>query len=230
MEITNGIHIIPGTVANSYLIIEPSGLVLVDTGLPGNAGKILRYIESLGYSTQDIKHIIVTHADDDHYGSLAELAKKTGASTYASAIEAESILQGLSSRPLKLNRIQKMFFNIIHPFIRAKSVKINHKLDHGQTLQILGGLQVIFTPGHTPGHISLFCPSQGILFAGDSMRSNGEKLIPSEGLNTWNEEIALDSVRKQSELGARIVCVGHGPVVYEADEKFPNLNGIVKNN
>lgn len=93
----------------------------------------------------------------------------------------------------------------------------------GQALPVLGGLQVVETPGHTPGHVSFFSPSAGILFAGDSMVSENTGLRPSRGFNTWDEARALESVRKQAALGAAIVCAGHGPVVTQAAGKFPGV-------
>lgn len=223
MEITRGVHLIPGITANAYLIIEPNGLVLIDTGLPGSSKKILKYIQSLGFEPENIDHILVTHADDDHYGSLAKLQALTGAQTYASPKEARAIIVGKSSRQLRLNGIKKALFGIVQRFIRARPAAITSELADNQVLPFVGGLQVLSTPGHTPGHLSFYCPSQGILFAGDSMRSTGEYLTPSVGVNTWDEQEAKISVIKQSRLGARIVCVGHGPVIYEARTKFPGI-------
>ncbi len=227
MEISTGVHIIPGTMANSYLIEEGTGLILIDTGLPGNSRKILNYIESLGYQAVQIKHIIITHSDDDHYGSLAMLKAKTNAVTYAAEAEAKAIAKGTSSRTLKITGVKKILFRFVKPFVRARSVKIDIILQDGESLPFLGGLIVVKTPGHTPEHIALFSPCQGILFAGDAMRSTGEDLVPSQGMNTWDEEEAIISVKKLARLGARIVCVGHGPVIYEAQDKFPNFNGHV---
>jgi len=85
----------------------------------------------------------------------------------------------------------------------------------------LGGLQVLETPGHTPGHISLFSPAVGVLFCGDSMVSNEKGLLGSRPGITWDETKARESERKQAGLGARIVCSGHGPVVMDAAGKFP---------
>ena len=96
-----------------------------------------------------------------------------------------------------------------------------HIIAEGQTLPILGGLQVLETPGHTPNHISLFAPTAGILFCGDSMVSDETGLHGSRRGVTWDEARARESERKQAGLGAKIVCTGHGPVVKDAGGKFP---------
>ncbi|MEK7786214.1 MAG: hypothetical protein AAB658_12450, partial [Chloroflexota bacterium] len=57
--------------------------------------------------------------------------------------------------------------------------------------------------------------SAGILFVGDSLVSQGDKLRGSVGMNTWDQDKANAAVRAQAALGARIVCAGHGPVVMD---------------
>jgi glyoxylase-like metal-dependent hydrolase (beta-lactamase superfamily II) len=91
----------------------------------------------------------------------------------------------------------------------------------GQTLPVLGGLRVVETPGHTPGHVSYFALSAGILFVGDSLVSEKNGLRGSTGMNTWDQAQADRSVRKQAALDAKIVCAAHGPVVMNA--RFPQL-------
>ena len=89
MEIIPNVHLIPKTVANPYLLIDPDGLTLIDAGLPGSHKKILRYMAGLGYAPGDLKRILITHADYDHVGGLARSKKATGARVYASPVEAQ---------------------------------------------------------------------------------------------------------------------------------------------
>jgi glyoxylase-like metal-dependent hydrolase (beta-lactamase superfamily II) len=98
---------------------------------------------------------------------------------------------------------------------------VDERLADGQVLPVLGGLRVVATPGHTPGHISLYAPAVGVLFVGDSLVSERDGLRPSRGANTWDEAQALESVRLQAALGAHVVCPAHGPVVNNAIGKFP---------
>lgn len=222
MQISQGIHQIPGTVANVFLIVESDGLTLIDCGLPRSADRILGYVQSLGRQARDIRRIFITHADDDHYGSLAELQAASGAQVYASELEAQAIARGAMSRPLKLNAALRVVFALSRPFMRAKPCTVHQTVKNDQCLNHLGMLKVIETPGHTPGHVSFYAPSQGILFAGDSLRSAEGRLLVSSGVNTWDEGVARASARKQATLQPRIVCVGHGAAVYNAAEKFPD--------
>jgi len=223
MKIIDNVFVVPGVVANPYLIIDMDGLTVIDTGLPRSHKKILAYVASLGKSSRDIKRIIITHADFDHIGGLAALQAATGARTYASRIEADAIAEGKSSRAIKPTgfSLRRVLFGLISPFMKAAPVQVDEILAEGDTLPVLGGLRVVETPGHTPGHISLFAPSTGVLFCGDSMVSDANGLQGSRPGITWDETKARESERKQAALSAQIVCSGHGSVVTDANGKFP---------
>jgi glyoxylase-like metal-dependent hydrolase (beta-lactamase superfamily II) len=222
MEVTTNVHLIPSFIVNVYLIIDPDGLMLIDTGLARNGKKVLKYILQLGHSPQDLEHIVITHADGDHMGGLAALKAVSGATAYAHPIEAEAIASGCMSRELKLSRLAKWLLAPT-PWFNVTPASVDEVVTDGQVLPALGGLRVVETPGHTPGHISLFAPSAGILFTGDSLVSEGDRLIPSRKLFTWDQVQALESVKKQAALGAHIVCPAHGPVVKDASGGFPEV-------
>ncbi len=224
MEIIANVHLIPNVVANPYLIIDPDGLTLIDAGLPGSHKKILGYIAGLGRSPSDLKRIIITHSDMDHVGGLSAIKKSSGARIYASAIESDAMSKGSSSRKVKpRNFFRKLLMSGAGRFMRAVPIQADEILSEGQVLPVLGGLRVVETPGHTPGHISFFSPSTGILFTGDSIVAREGGLVRSLQALTWDEAKADESARKQAALGARIVCSGHGPVVMDASEKFPKV-------
>jgi glyoxylase-like metal-dependent hydrolase (beta-lactamase superfamily II) len=223
MKIIDNLYVVPGVVANTYILADKDGLTLIDTGLPRNEKKILAYLAGLGESARNVKRILLTHSDLDHVGGLAGLAAATGARTYASQIEADAIAAGKPSRKARPPGFsaRRLLFRLLSPLFKAKPFQVDEILVEGQTLPVLGGLRVVETPGHTPGHISLFAPAAGVLFCGDSMVADGNGLRGSRPAVTWDEVLAKESVRKQARLGARIVCSGHGPVVQDAAGKFP---------
>lgn len=225
MKITDNIYVVPEVIANSYILTDPDGLTIIDTGLPYSEKRILEYITSLGRSAQDISRILITHADLDHYGCLAALQKVSGACIYASRLEATSMAKGQSSRPVYRSidtAFKRFMFALMSRLMKATPIQVDEILTEGQVLPVLGGLRVVETPGHSPGHLSYFLPSAGILFCGDSMRSDGKRgFRASRSRNDWDPALASVSVRKQAELGAKVVCPGHGPVIWEADRKFP---------
>ena len=223
MKIIDNVFTVPGVVANPYILVDTDGLTVIDTGLPRSEKKILAYVASLGKSARDVKRIILTHSDLDHVGGLAALQKATGARTYAGKIEADSIAAGKPSREINPSgfSLRRILFTLMRPFFKATPFQVDEILTDGQTLPVLGGLRVLDTAGHTPGHISLFAPAVDILFCGDSMVSDEEGLHGSRSGVTWDDAKAKEAVRKQSALGARIVCSGHGPIVMDATGKFP---------
>jgi glyoxylase-like metal-dependent hydrolase (beta-lactamase superfamily II) len=85
----------------------------------------------------------------------------------------------------------------------------------------VGSLQVISTPGHTPGHIALFDTRDGSLIAGDAFQTRAgiavsgviRPLFPFPAMATWNRPLALDSARKLRDLNPSRLAVGHGDVL-----------------
>jgi glyoxylase-like metal-dependent hydrolase (beta-lactamase superfamily II) len=223
MEVIDNVHCIPGTIVNCFLIVDADGLTLVDTGFSRNAKKILKYIIELGHKPSDLRRILITHSDSDHIGGLASLKEAIGARIYSSEIEAKAIAEGHSSRETKASGLTRIQFAITRIFFKVKPGTVDEFLTDSQQLPILGGMRVVATPGHTPGHISFFAPTAGILFAGDSLTSANGKLYGSRRVYTWNQEKANASVRLQAALGPKIVCVAHGKVVMDAIGKFPKV-------
>ncbi|MGZ6315854.1 MAG: MBL fold metallo-hydrolase [Anaerolineales bacterium] len=216
------VHLVPNIIANPYIIMDPDGLTLIDTGLPGSDKKILQYMRERGFSAKDLVRIIITHSDVDHVGGLAALQRASGARVFASAIEAAAIAKGEPSRRIRPARLgRRLFMAVVRRFFKAKPLQVDVILREGQKLDVLGGLEVLETPGHTPGHISLFSPSTGILFVGDSIVSRDTGLAGSLPANTWDQAKATESVRRQAALGAQVICSGHGPVVKDAVGKMP---------
>ncbi len=221
MEIIPNVHLISNGFVNVYLIVDPDGLTLIDAGMAHNGKAILNYIAGLGHSPGDLRRILVTHADPDHVGALAALKAASGARIACGPDEAEAIAAGRSSREVKPSPLLRPLFGLLMLFFKTVPAPVDDLLADGQVLPMLGGLRVVATPGHTPGHISLFAPAADILFTGDSIISQGDRLYPSRPANTWDATLAQASARAQATLGATIVCPGHGPVVTDAAGKFP---------
>jgi glyoxylase-like metal-dependent hydrolase (beta-lactamase superfamily II) len=221
MEIIPNVHLIPNGFVNVYLIVDTDGLTLVDAGMARNGKAILDYIAGLGCSPADLRRVLVTHADPDHVGALAALKAASGARIACNSAEAEAIAAGRSSRKIKPGPLLRPFFGLISLLFKTVPATVDDLLADGQVLPVLGGLRVVATPGHTPGHVSLFAPAAGILFTGDSIISQGDRLYLSRPANTWDAALAQASAKAQAALGATIVCPGHGPVITDAAGKFP---------
>ena len=211
MEIYPGVYRIQQMFVNLYLVAGPDSLLLVDTGLGGSRARILSAIQEAGKKPADLKNIVITHADGDHFGGLNELQHITQATAWAAPAEAEAIRRGASSRQLNPNGgLLRMLFRLAAPIFKSRPARIDSLLAEDQTFNVLGGLQVVATPGHTPEHTSLFSPSTGVLFAGDSIQVVDGAPQPSGAGNTWNTQKAAESFERQMALKPALILAGHG--------------------
>ena len=158
MEIRPGNHQIPGLKwSNAFLLMEDSGLTLIDGGIPGDGSKVLNYISRLGHSPQDLQRIILTHSHPDHSGPMKELSRLSGASitihrsdTRYRAKTGERWLHYPGQPPAFDWNLS--FFRRIH---------VHETIEDGQVLTVMGGLQMLHTPGHTPVAFTSICPNTG---------------------------------------------------------------------
>lgn len=204
--------VVPNGISNQYIVPGNEGFLLIDTGLRSNYTNLVNFLSRQRISAQQLKMVVITHADGDHFGCLDLLVSNSTAklSTASSEIEAAAIGKGESSRPLKAKGLQKFILDMTIPLFSSKPVKITKILLPGEILPFLGGLKVLDTSGHTPGHISLWSESQKILFSGDSIRIQNGVPSPSSGVNTWDEGLAVRSFEMQIALDPAIIYGGHG--------------------
>jgi glyoxylase-like metal-dependent hydrolase (beta-lactamase superfamily II) len=157
---------------------DKEGATLVDTGVPGSHVAIEGHLGRLGLGWKDIRRVIITHQDIDHIGGAAAVVKASNAEVLAHADDIPYI-QG--ERPLlKMDpkRIEAMIQalpteqrdRVRDLFLHPPTVRVDRALADGETLHLRGGIVVIHTPGHTPGHISLFLPADRLLISGDALR------------------------------------------------------------
>ena len=214
-EISTNVYQIPTRFVNFYLIAEPDSLTLVDTGVAEDGvQRFLRAIAHLGRRTSALTRILITHADPDHYGSADELRRLTGARVCASAPEAEAMARGTMSRPIRGNPLMRGLFSLlVRLLMPTRPTPVDEILIPGQTLPVLGGVRVIASPGHTPGHLSFYVPDLRLLFVGDSLQAPDGVAKPAPALVTWDAQRSRESICAQAKLGAEIVAPGHGEVL-----------------
>ena len=199
---------------NLGLILDAEkGATLVDTGLPGQEGLIEAGVSEARVTLGELRNLLLTHQDLDHVGSLNALKQKTGAKVFASAVEAPYIQgdkPGYKTPPPE--RLEQM------PEFKAmlddhKPTKIDELLSDGQRLDIAGGVKIVSTPGHTPGHISLYLERTKTLITGDALTSNSGTLHGPMEQATPDMESAKASVRKLAELDVDTIVCYHGGLV-----------------
>ena len=196
LKVTDDVYAIDSTKGNYAYLISGDEIILVDTGRPGQGKGILNDLKSMNINLQDIKQILITHHDIDHIGNLALLEKETKASIWASK-EDMPYIWGQKSR----HGIKKYLSFIM----RAKKPK--NIRSYPKEMRI-GDIEIIPTPGHTPGHVCLLY--KDVLFAGDLFRSSKGQLKPMMSLMNWNESILKDSIKKISDYDFKWICPAHG--------------------
>ena len=202
------------------LLWDSSGATLVDTGIPGQLDALKGEIENAGVDFESVRQIILTHQDIDHIGGLPEIVRVRGNEIEVLAHEEEKpYIEG--DKPLiKMNRerMAQMMESLPEPqrqqlmriFSAPPSGKVNRTLHDEEELPLHGGIEVIHTPGHTPGHLSLFVKKARLLIAGDELRvEEGELVGPSERA-TQDMESANASLRKLTGYQIDYVLCYHG--------------------
>ncbi len=215
MEIIPGIHQVDGVNGNCYIIVKDT-LTLIDTGLPHNSAKIVNYItETLKRKPSDITTIVLTHAHIDHTGNVWDLKKISNAKVAIHETEAD-YLAGKKHPPLPKS-LFAMIIKVMGQFFKARPVEPDIRLKNGDSV---AGLTCIHTPGHTPGSICLFDPSSQVMFVGDLLRFDGEKIGGAPQQFTVDAAEAQQSIKQIAARDFAVMLSGHGiPLKPDASSK-----------
>jgi glyoxylase-like metal-dependent hydrolase (beta-lactamase superfamily II) len=207
--------------SNLYLIAEDGELTLIDGGTKKAFGRVLEFLTRLGIPSESLKRILLTHADIDHVGAVNPLKELTGAQVCASREAAEALAEGRSSRPLQVRGLRRLSNQLQPRISKTMHIQVDRVLDPGERLPLLGGLEVIAAPGHTPGQVVFYAREKRLMFSGDAFRTRAEaikyNLIRAF---TWDADLVVETHKKLAAHQPEIVCGGHGPVVYNAADKF----------
>lgn len=183
----------------------------------------VRVFEKTRPIPQEITHILITHADSDHIGNLADLVSATEAQVFASGLATKHIIEGSSVTHDSsiVDRIQS--WARLKPVSQDVIVTIHDR----DTLPIMGGLQVIATPGHTPDHLAFHSLRTGILFAGDAINTKGRKITLNEAFLAHDYTQAKLSAQRLAERTPALFACGHGaPFLHDEEDLMMLLESI----
>ena len=207
-------------VVHPVLFQDDDGVTLVDTIYPGQFDRLQRAMEKVGVNPKQVRRIVLTHQDIDHIGAMRELIELCGENLtiYAHAVEKpyiegtrlhakltpERIAARLQALPEENRLAAAAMFAAIPTF------RVHCAIQDGDVLPFHGGIRVIHTPGHTPGHVCLFLTEQRTLIPGDELRVEKGRLVGPSQENTLNVPEALRSMKKLLGLNIEHVYAFHG--------------------
>lgn len=211
-------------VIHPVILKDDKNMLLVDCGYTGFLPKIEKAMDDINLDCNQLTHVIITHHDHDHMGALSELKKKyPKVKVVASDIEEPYISGKLKS--IRLKQAEELYIHMTEeekPFGEAfcnilKNVEpeeIDLIVQDGVYFDWCGGCFIIGTPGHTPGHISIYIEGKRTLITGDAATLDNGNLEIANPQFTLDMEEAQKSLDCIKEIGAKTIICYHGGVVY----------------
>lgn len=240
MKIDNGIIMlevpsnVPGMFIHPTIMWDDKNMMLVDAGYSGQYDAVRDACINEGIHFENINKIIITHQDLDHFGGLPEILEASRHKIEVMAHENDKpYIQGekplvrlnsnfLNSMPEDRREMVKQMFKNFEP------VDVDTTLDDNQELPFFGGIKIIHTPGHTPGHLCLYHKMSKTLIVGDAMNIMDGKLVGprKEILKEGDYEIAMDSLKKLLNFDVNNIVTYHGGIY--TDKPLESIENIIK--
>lgn len=198
-----------GDYLNGFAFRDADGQVtLLDLGLRRSGPKVLAALSAIGSGPADVTRLLLTHAHLDHAGGAARVAEATVGSVSVHRDDAAAVRDGRgapSDPTLRLGRLVNRL-----PGGGFTPVPVEEELVDGQVLPVAGGLRVVHTPGHSPGHASFLHEPSGVLVTGDAI-FNVRRLRWPIAVMCSSFRMTKETAHRLGELEYAVAAFTHGP-------------------
>ena len=182
-----------------YLFVEDQNdLTLIDPSFLSQLPILEDYLIDIGYNIKNVKRIILTHVHMDHSQAANEVKRKSGAKIYSHWIEARYLshnppYSGPPTAQETVNKLEKLGVSMEaltkeYGSFDVEPIMVDEQISDGDTI---GSLKVIHTPGHTPGHISLYYEEDKLLLGADSISKH---VFGADSMYTSVPQVSIDPV------------------------------------
>jgi glyoxylase-like metal-dependent hydrolase (beta-lactamase superfamily II) len=206
------------------LIWDENDVVLIDTAYPGQFPILINEVTNAGLSIEKLSKIIITHQDLDHIGSLPAILERCAykVEVLANPIEKpyiqgeekllkitpEAITEAMNSLPEGVPDEWKIAFK--HTLENPPKAIVNTTVANEEELPLCGGIIIINTPGHTPGHICLYHKPSKTLIAADALIVEDGELFGPDPKSTYDINLAKKSLENLMDYDIQKVICYHG--------------------
>lgn len=197
---------------NGFVFRDADGqITLLDMGLARHGPTMLAALADIGAGPSDVTRLLLSHAHADHAGGAALVAAETGLGMTVHTDDATYVREGRTPPTDPTSRLGRL----VQRFGSAPSfdaVPVDDELTDGQVLPIGGGLRVVHTPGHSPGHCSFLHEDSGVLVTGDAIFN---VLRPRWPVKAFCTDFALTkrTAHRLGELEYEVAAFTHGPEI-----------------
>jgi glyoxylase-like metal-dependent hydrolase (beta-lactamase superfamily II) len=200
-----------GDLVNGFAFRDDDEQVtLLDMGLRWSGRTVMAALRWIGSGPSDVTRLLLTHAHPDHAGGAAYAAEQTGLGVGVHADDAECVRTG--TVPPFGSTIGRLTARL--PGNGFRPVPVDEELTDGQVLPVAGGLRVVHTPGHSPGHASYLHESSGVLVTGDAMFNVRRVRWPVRAFCT-DFAMTRETAHVLGELDYDVAAFTHGPELRE---------------
>lgn len=218
------------------LLLDEHEMILVDCGYPDFLPLLQEAAQKQQLTLDCLTKIIVTHHDMDHIGSLADL-KRAYPHLEIIAYESEAPYVAGSKQSLRLAQAQATFDHLpmhekpqAEQFIRflqsTEPAAVDRTVSHQEHLPWCGGIEIIHTPGHMPGHMSLYLVEHKTLIAGDAVVIEQGRLNIANPWYTMDMKEAIHSIRRLLDYDIEAIICYHGGL-YDGEIK-QSLHALIQ--